>query len=133
MLRSARRDVRAGRAEILIAFTRQGRLKAWAGRWRPPFRAAAVKFSTARTKFPAAAGLSNASIRKARCSRWSGRNLDRVHAPRKAESLGRPLASTIPSGGGQVLNGPHQVPGGSWIIQCFDPQGAMFALVGPKS
>ena len=39
----------------------------------------------------------------------------------------------VKSGGGQVLNGPHQVPGGSWIIQCFDPQGAMFALVGPKS
>ena len=39
----------------------------------------------------------------------------------------------VKSGGGQVLNGPHQVPGGSWITQCFDPQGAMFALVGPKS
>src|SRR3546814_7545110 len=24
---------------------------------------------------------------------------------------------------GTVLNGPHQVPGGSWIIQCLDPQG----------
>jgi uncharacterized protein len=33
--------------------------------------------------------------------------------------------------GGQVINGPHQVPGGSWIIQCLDPQGAMFALVAP--
>jgi uncharacterized protein len=32
--------------------------------------------------------------------------------------------------GGKVLNGPHQVPGGSWIVQCLDPQGAMFALVG---
>ena len=31
--------------------------------------------------------------------------------------------------GGEVLNGPHEVPGGSWIIQCRDPQGAMFALV----
>jgi predicted enzyme related to lactoylglutathione lyase len=30
---------------------------------------------------------------------------------------------------GEVLSGPHQVPGGSWIIQCRDPQGAMFALV----
>src|SRR5437016_11256987 len=26
----------------------------------------------------------------------------------------------VKSGGGQVLNGPHQVPGGSWIAQCFD-------------
>jgi uncharacterized protein len=33
--------------------------------------------------------------------------------------------------GGQVLNGPLQVPGGSWIVQCADPQGAMFALVAP--
>jgi uncharacterized protein len=28
--------------------------------------------------------------------------------------------------------GPHEVPGGSWIILGQDPQGAMFALVGPK-
>lgn len=35
-------------------------------------------------------------------------------------------------GGGKVTNGPMQVPGGAWIIQCVDPQGAHFALVGPK-
>jgi uncharacterized protein len=34
--------------------------------------------------------------------------------------------------GGQVAFGPQEVPGGSWILQCFDPQGALFALVGPK-
>jgi hypothetical protein len=28
--------------------------------------------------------------------------------------------------------GPHQVPGGGWIVQCFDPQGAMFAMVANK-
>jgi uncharacterized protein len=38
----------------------------------------------------------------------------------------------VSQGGGQILNGPHQVPGGSWIVQCLDPQGAMFALVAPK-
>lgn len=32
--------------------------------------------------------------------------------------------------GGQVLNGPMEVPGNAWIIQAKDPQGAMFALVG---
>jgi uncharacterized protein len=32
----------------------------------------------------------------------------------------------------QICNGPMQVPGGSWIAQCADPQGAMFAMVGPK-
>jgi predicted enzyme related to lactoylglutathione lyase len=37
----------------------------------------------------------------------------------------------IKNAGGQVLNGPHQVPGGSWIVQALDPQGAMFAVVGP--
>lgn len=30
--------------------------------------------------------------------------------------------------GGQVLNGPMEVPGGDWIAQCLDPQGAMFAV-----
>lgn len=34
--------------------------------------------------------------------------------------------------GGAVLMGPHEVPGGSWIIQGTDPQGAMFALVAPR-
>jgi predicted enzyme related to lactoylglutathione lyase len=38
----------------------------------------------------------------------------------------------VKSGGGMVLNGPTQVPGGGWIIQCQDPQGAMFALFSPK-
>jgi uncharacterized protein len=31
--------------------------------------------------------------------------------------------------GGRILHGPLQVPGGSWIAQAQDPQGAMFALV----
>ncbi len=34
--------------------------------------------------------------------------------------------------GGKILNGPMQVPGGSWIAQCVDPQGVMFAIVGAK-
>ena len=41
-------------------------------------------------------------------------------------------AKRVKDGGGQIVNGPHQVPGGSWIVQCFDPQGAMFALVGSQ-
>ena len=36
------------------------------------------------------------------------------------------------AGGGTILNGPMEVPGGAWIIQASDPQGAMFALVGSK-
>ncbi len=38
----------------------------------------------------------------------------------------------VKSGGGKVLNGPMQVPGGAWVIQGQDPQGAMFALVSDK-
>jgi hypothetical protein len=30
--------------------------------------------------------------------------------------------------GGTVLNGPMEVPGGDWVAQCLDPQGAAFAL-----
>jgi predicted enzyme related to lactoylglutathione lyase len=39
----------------------------------------------------------------------------------------------IKAGGGQVFNGPMQVPGGDWIVQGADPQGAMFAVVGTKA
>jgi uncharacterized protein len=28
--------------------------------------------------------------------------------------------------------GPMEVPGDDWILQCTDPQGAVFALVAPK-
>jgi predicted enzyme related to lactoylglutathione lyase len=41
------------------------------------------------------------------------------------------VATRVTDSGGRVLNGPMQVPGGSWILQCMDPQGAMFALVAP--
>jgi len=38
----------------------------------------------------------------------------------------------VTAGGGQIVNGPMEVPGGQWIIQGRDPQGAMFALVGSR-
>jgi hypothetical protein len=38
----------------------------------------------------------------------------------------------VKTGGGTVMNGPMQVPGGGWIIQGQDPQGAMFSLVSNK-
>jgi hypothetical protein len=38
----------------------------------------------------------------------------------------------IKAGGGMVLNGPMEVPGGGFTIQCTDPQGAYFALVGDR-
>ena len=38
----------------------------------------------------------------------------------------------ITANGGQVLMDPHEVPGGSWIVQAMDPQGAAFALLSTK-
>jgi len=40
-------------------------------------------------------------------------------------------AGRVTSNGGRILNGPMEVPGGSMILHCADPQGAMFALVAP--
>lgn len=38
----------------------------------------------------------------------------------------------VEANGGTVTMGPHQVPGGDWIITATDPQGAAFGVVGPK-
>ncbi|MGH6813347.1 MAG: VOC family protein [Methylocella sp.] len=38
----------------------------------------------------------------------------------------------VKNAGGQVIHGPMEVPGGSWIAHGLDPQGAIFAMVGPK-
>ncbi len=37
-------------------------------------------------------------------------------------------AERVKANGGQVLNGPMEVPGGDWIVNCMDPQGAAFSL-----
>jgi predicted enzyme related to lactoylglutathione lyase len=37
-------------------------------------------------------------------------------------------AAKVTELGGQVLNGPMDVPGGDQIVQCMDPQGGVFAL-----
>jgi predicted enzyme related to lactoylglutathione lyase len=37
-------------------------------------------------------------------------------------------AERVKAAGGQVLNGPMEVPGGDWIVNCMDPQGAAFSL-----
>ncbi len=41
-------------------------------------------------------------------------------------------AGRVAAAGGHVVNGPMEVPGGMWILHGIDPQGAFFALVGPK-
>jgi predicted enzyme related to lactoylglutathione lyase len=38
----------------------------------------------------------------------------------------------ITAAGGTILLPPHAVPGGSWIVHGLDPQGAFFALAGPR-
>ncbi len=39
----------------------------------------------------------------------------------------------VKAGGGQILDGPIEVPGNRWIARCTDPQGAIFALGGKRS
>jgi uncharacterized protein len=39
----------------------------------------------------------------------------------------------IKTNGGQILNGPMEVPGGDWIVNGMDPQGAAFSLHARKS
>ncbi len=41
-------------------------------------------------------------------------------------------AEEVKARGGQILNGPMEVPGGDRIVQCMDPQGAAFALHSTK-
>jgi uncharacterized protein len=38
-------------------------------------------------------------------------------------------AARITKAGGKIAMGPHQVPGGQWIVSGFDPQGANFNLL----
>ena len=38
----------------------------------------------------------------------------------------------IEAGGGKLAHGPMEVPGGAFIAVAQDPQGAWFAVVGPK-
>ncbi len=41
-------------------------------------------------------------------------------------------AARIHQAGGQVIQGPMEVPGGGWIVNGLDPEGAMFALTGTR-
>ena len=42
-------------------------------------------------------------------------------------------AQRVKARGGRILDGPIDVPGGSCIVRCEDPQGAVFALEGTKA
>jgi predicted enzyme related to lactoylglutathione lyase len=39
----------------------------------------------------------------------------------------------IKANGGKILNGPMEVPGGDWIVNAMDPQGAAFSLHAKKA
>jgi predicted enzyme related to lactoylglutathione lyase len=39
----------------------------------------------------------------------------------------------IKANGGKILNGPMEVPGGDWIVNAMDPQGAAFSLQAKKA
>jgi predicted enzyme related to lactoylglutathione lyase len=39
----------------------------------------------------------------------------------------------VTTGGGHVFEGPLELPDGSWIARCRDPQGSAFALQGKRS
>lgn len=40
-------------------------------------------------------------------------------------------AEAVTAGGGQILHGPIEIPGGEFSLSGMDPQGASFGLVGP--
>ena len=41
-------------------------------------------------------------------------------------------ADAVKSGGGQVVNGPMEIPGGEFAVNAVDPQGAQIGFVGPR-
>lgn len=51
-----------------------------------------------------------------------------VHVDDIDAAIGR-----VTGNGGTILSGPDQVPGGVWVINARDPQGALFALVGHRA
>ncbi|MCW1382472.1 VOC family protein [Novosphingobium sp. KCTC 2891] len=62
--------------------------------------------------------------------------MDPARPPSWLTYFGVPSATAakaaIEQSGGTVLMGPHEVPGGEWIVVGTDPQGAAFGVVGPK-
>lgn len=50
----------------------------------------------------------------------------------QVDAIGAAL-ERLKAAGATVINGPMEVPGGSWIVQGLDPQGATFCLVSAKA
>lgn len=49
----------------------------------------------------------------------------------RVEDIDEALAR-VQAGGGKLLLGPMEVPGGEWVLNGLDPQGAAFSLVGAR-
>lgn len=47
------------------------------------------------------------------------------------DDIDRAVAA-IAAGGGTVIHGPQEIPGGEFSLNAIDPQGAAFGLVGPR-
>jgi predicted enzyme related to lactoylglutathione lyase len=47
------------------------------------------------------------------------------------DDIDRAVAA-VTEGGGQILHGPQEIPGGEYSLNGLDPQGASFGLVGPR-
>ena len=64
------------------------------------------------------------------------RHRDPAGRPQWLPYFGVPSATAaraaIDANGGTVVAGPHEVPGGDWVVMAIDPQGAAFGVVGPK-
>jgi predicted enzyme related to lactoylglutathione lyase len=45
----------------------------------------------------------------------------------------RAAAERVKANGGTIVNGPMEVPGGDWVLNGMDPQGAAFALHATKA
>jgi predicted enzyme related to lactoylglutathione lyase len=41
-------------------------------------------------------------------------------------------ATRLSEAGGTLIMPPREVPGGAWVLLATDPQGSMFALLGPR-
>ncbi|MEO7505369.1 MAG: VOC family protein [Sphingomicrobium sp.] len=48
------------------------------------------------------------------------------------DDIDRALAA-VTAGGGTILHGPQEIPGGEYSLSGVDPQGAAFGLVGPRA
>ena len=47
------------------------------------------------------------------------------------DDIDRAMAA-VSAGGGTVVNGPHEIPGGEFSLHGVDPMGGSFGLVGPR-